>query len=83
MIKYQIEFKNIHFFISDNTLLAFIRLLKTIDEDLIYNSNKSGNLKNIRIIYIKSNLSLFEINRLSFQFIQKYEHLTIYIKTVK
>jgi hypothetical protein len=78
--KFEITFTNPNFYISDNTIIAFINQLKNLDKNLIFNSKESGVLKRGKIIYIKSNiLSTQNINTLIKEFVKKYESLSIVV----
>lgn len=82
---FHITFINSKFAISINTVNAFIKLLRSVDPDLVYNekidcsTNKYLNsLGNIRDIKIKSSiLNVGIINELAESFIEKYDWLKI------
>jgi hypothetical protein len=74
----QIEFHNPNFFVSDNTISSFIKLLKKNDNTIKeFSTRGSGN--GFRIIYINTLLPISQVKELIHIFIQKYEFLNIQV----
>ena len=87
--KFHITFINNKFAISINTVNSFIKLLKNIDKNLVYNEktdsstnkylNSFGNFRDIKIKSKILNVSI--INDIAKSFVEKYDWLKI--KTIQ
>lgn len=79
-----ITFINEKFYISDNTILSFIKMLKKLDPTLLHDTTKWGRSKNSRSIIIRSsNLTQLQIKDLIKKFIDKYDWLTMDVVVTK
>jgi len=73
---FQITFVNEKFYISDNTIKAFIKRLQKLDPDLIHDPSKWGKLKDARLIMVRSSvLDQAQIRGLMAEFIKNYDWL--------
>jgi hypothetical protein len=73
---FQITFINEKFYISDNTIHAFIKRLKKLDPDLIHDTSKWGKMKDARLIMVRSAvLDQKSIKNLISEFIKNYDWL--------
>jgi len=77
--KYTLTFTNDQFFISDNTLTAFVNKLKKLDPQLVHNPKDNG--KDIRLVYVRSTLQHVQIREAIAEFVQKYDNLRISVVT--
>ena len=74
--RFEISFTNTQFYISDNTLTAFVNGLRKIDPELDYQDWRNGVIGKSKVIYIDSaSLSQNDIRQETNKFIQKYDHL--------
>jgi len=81
---YLITFINEKFYISDNTIKAFITQLRKLDADLIHDPKNNGKGKNSRGIMVRSStLTQPDIKALFPEFIKKYDWLKMDVVSTK
>lgn len=74
--RFEISFTNPRFFISDNTVNAFVNRLRKMDPELFFDEKASGRMKDSKVIYIESNkLTHPDIKGEFAGFVQKYDNL--------
>jgi len=83
--RFELVFTNPNFFISDNTLTAFVNRLRRMDPQLEYDPKMNGTMQGSRIIYaISKVLNFADIKAAKDEFVRKYDALQMQIlpKTV-
>lgn len=80
--KFELTFSS-SFFVSNNTIQAFIKKLEKLDNTIILNK-EIGSVKNGRILYLKSKtLDIKIIKELISNFIENYDYLKIEVVQMK
>lgn len=78
--KFEISFTNPQFYISDNTLTAFVNRLRRLDPDLIYDPRWNGRMKDSKILYVTSSVLRHEdIKGEINSFVKRYDHLQMQV----
>ena len=81
---FQISFVNEKFYISDNTIWAFLKRLKKLDPNLIHDPSKWGKMKNARLIMVRSSvLDQQKIKALMAEFVKNYDWLEMHVVVTK
>lgn len=78
--RFEISFTNPRFFISDNTVEAFVNRLRKLDPELGYDPKLSGKMKDSKVIYVESSkLTHPDIKGEFAGFVQKYDNLQMQV----
>lgn len=78
--KFEISFTNPQFYISDNTLTAFVNRLRRMDPDLIYDPRWNGRMKDSKVLYVTSSALRHEDIKAEIDtFTKKYDHLQMQV----
>ena len=74
---YEITLTNDKFYISDNTIAAFVKRLYDQDANMRYDPKRNGVLPHAKIIYMKSSMTQQELNPIISKFEKNYDFLKI------